>query len=93
MLCTTIREGSECSFMTKKGCSFNGGSCHPAVESCQGCERLFHLGDMAYCQTFPDPAAKWRFGACNFATHVKGQAKVEVKLNPLKASKRASRSH
>jgi hypothetical protein len=48
---------------------------------------------MVYCHTFPDPAAKWRFGACNFATHVKGQAKVEIKLNPLKASKRASRSH
>ena len=91
MLCTTVREGVECSFMTKKGCTFNGGSCHPAIESCQGCERIFTMGDLSFCRSFPDPAAKWRFGVCNFATHVKGETKVEVKLNPLKASKRAGR--
>jgi hypothetical protein len=46
---------------------------------------------MMYCRTYPDPAAKWRYGACNFATHVKGEMKQEVKMNPLKASKRARR--
>jgi hypothetical protein len=91
MLCTTTREGYECAFMSAKGCSFNGGTCHPAVEPCQGCERTITVGDMVYCQAYPDPAAKWRFGKCNFATHVKGEAEIEVKLNPLKASKRASR--
>jgi len=90
MLCTTTREGAECAFMSKNGCSFNGGTCHPAVEPCQGCERSITVGDMVYCQSYPDPAAKWRYGKCNFATHVKGEVKTgPVTLNPLKASKRA----
>ena len=90
MLCTTTREGHECHFMAKPGCQFNGGTCHPAVEPCQGCDRTVKVGDMMYCKSYPDPAAKWRYGACNFATHVKGETKVENRtLNPLKASKRA----
>ena len=45
---------------------------------------------MVYCQSYPDPAAKWRYGTCNFATHVKGETKTgPVTMNPLKASKRA----
>ena len=91
MLCTTTREGMECAFMEAKGCAYNGGTCHPAVEPCEGCDRTVTAGDMVYCQSYPDPAAKWRYGKCNFATHIKGEAKVEVKLNPLKASKRAGR--
>ena len=91
MLCTTTREGYDCSFMTPQGCSFNGGTCHPAVEACQGCERTITVGEMVFCRSYPDPAAKWRYGNCNFATHVKGEAKEAPKLNPLKASKRASR--
>lgn len=91
MLCTTTREGMDCAFMSVTGCSFNGGTCHPAVEPCEGCDRTVNAGDMMYCQSYPDPAAKWRYGKCNFATHVKGEALNEVKLNPLKASKRAGR--
>ena len=90
MLCTTTREGLECAFMTAKGCSFNGGTCHPAIESCEGCERTVAAGDLLYCKSYPDPAAKWRYGACNFATHIKGQVKEAAKLNPIKASKRAA---
>ena len=90
MLCTTTRAGSECAFMSKKGCGFNGGTCHPAVEPCEGCERSITVGDMVYCQSYPDPAAKWRYGKCNFATHIKGEVKSgPVTMNPLKASKRA----
>ena len=87
MLCTTTREGMECAFMTVKGCNFNGGTCHPAVEPCQGCDRSATVGEMVYCTSYPDPAAKWRYGKCNFATHVK-EASLEVpkNLNPLKTT-------
>lgn len=91
MQCTTTRPGKECNFMGKNGCQFNGGTCHPAIEACQGCDRAVTEGDMVYCASYPDPAAKWRYGNCNFATHVKTTEKIEVKVNPLKASKRAAR--
>ena len=90
MLCSTTREGQECAFMSGKGCSFNGGTCHPAVESCEGCDRTVNVGEMVYCKSYPDPTVKWRHGNCNFATHIKGQAKETSKLNPIKASKRAA---
>jgi hypothetical protein len=89
MHCVSVKEGVDCTFMTKKGCSFNGGKCRQAVESCEGCDRRLFLEDGTYCGTFPDPAAKWRMGACNLATHVKNGKKETVqKINPLKASKR-----
>ncbi len=91
MECTTTRDGHSCNFMTGNGCTYNGGTCHPAIEACQGCDRAESAGDLMYCQSYPDPAAKWRYGVCNFATHVKGEMKVAVKTNPLKASKRARR--
>ncbi|MFH1135207.1 MAG: PxxKW family cysteine-rich protein [Pseudomonadota bacterium] len=75
MQCVTVKEGAECSFMTKKGCAFNGGTCQPIVEQCQGCDRTVTNPNGVFCRTFPDPAAKWRRGPCNMATHVK----VEVK--------------
>lgn len=92
MICTTTREGYDCAFMNKEGCSFNGGTCHPAIEACQGCDRTTTQGDLVYCNSYPDPAAKWMHGPCNFATHVKAETKMEVKINPLKASKRAGRA-
>ena len=91
MQCTTTKEGHECAFMTKSGCGYSGGTCHPAVEPCQGCDRAEEIGDLFYCSTYPDPASKWAHGPCNFATHVKGETQIEVKMNPLKASKRAGR--
>jgi hypothetical protein len=89
MLCITTREGQECTFMSAKGCSYVGGTCQPAVEACEGCDRAIAVGELAFCKSYPDPAAKWRQGNCNFATHIKGEAKVDAKINPLKASKRA----
>ncbi|WP_028320414.1 PxxKW family cysteine-rich protein [Desulfatiglans anilini] len=89
MLCTTVKEGVECAFMEKKGCQFNGGSCHPIVEQCEGCQRIKEFPTGKYCAVFPDPAAKWRFSKCNMATHVKeAPKKADAKINPLKASKR-----
>ncbi len=91
MRCETVKQGIECTFMTKKGCSFNGGKCHQVVESCEGCDRILNFEDARYCNSFPDPAVKWRRGTCNLATHVKVErAGTGQKINPLKASKRAA---
>ncbi len=40
MICSVIKVGQECAFMTNKGCSYNGGKCYPVVESCKGCGRV-----------------------------------------------------
>jgi hypothetical protein len=92
MVCATVKEGLDCLFMGKNGCQFNGGCCHPVVEQCEGCQKTkeFPAGD--YCQSFPDPAIKWRVGNCSMATHLKASKdKGNGKLNPLKASKRKGR--
>ncbi|MCF8082516.1 MAG: PxxKW family cysteine-rich protein [Deltaproteobacteria bacterium] len=89
MVCQTVKHGHDCFFMTKKGCSFNGGTCHIIVEACEGCQKVIALPTGKYCQAFPDPAAKWRVGNCNMATHLQATAgKENGKINPLKASKR-----
>jgi len=89
MVCQTVKKGTECFFMTKKGCNFNGGTCHPIVEKCEGCDRIIEYPSGKYCSTYPHPEIKWQNGRCNFATHVKDAAqKGNKKLNALKASKR-----
>ena len=90
MVCTTVKKGVECIFMTKRGCEFNGGSCHPIVDQCDGCQRIVEYPTGTFCMSFPDPAMKWKNGVCNMATHMKTQTTAENhKLNPLKASKRS----
>lgn len=93
MLCTTIKNGTECGFMSKKGCSYAAGTCLPIVDNCKGCGRVIELQAGSYCSACPDPAAKWARGICNLATHVTAEIKSAEggKLNPLKASKRASK--
>ena len=67
-------------------------SFQPIVEQCEGCERIVEENNDRFCRTYLKPAAKWRLGICNFATHAKPELKlVKVRVNPLKASKRASR--
>jgi hypothetical protein len=89
MVCTSVKEGLDCFFMTKSGCRFNGGSCHTIIEQCEGCQKVKEFPTGRYCVTFPDPAAKWRIGTCNMATHIQaGSKKGNGKVNPLKASKR-----
>ncbi len=90
MVCTTVRQGSECIFMSKRGCQFNGGSCQPIVDQCDGCQRIIEIPTGKYCMSFPDPSIKWKNGVCNMATHVKIDNKTgNNKVNPLKASKRS----
>lgn len=93
MLCATIKEGSECNFMTAQGCSFNGGICHTVEEKCNGCARVVDYNGGQYCNTYADPSSKWLLGKCNFATNgdKEGVKKEVKKINPLKESKRKSR--
>jgi hypothetical protein len=89
MVCTNVKQGYDCFFMDKNGCQFNGGSCHPIIQECEGCLKVKEFPAGKYCVAFPDPAIKWRSGNCNMATHLKATAgKQNGKINPLKASKR-----
>ena len=90
MLCATIKDGTECTFMVKTGCSYSGGRCMTVTEKCEGCGNVREFPAGAFCAVFANPASKWTLGRCNFATHLKADAKKdEKKLNPLKASKRS----
>ena len=92
MICTTVRNGIECPFMTVDGCTYNGGICHQTVEQCDGCGRNAQFETGWYCSACPEPAQKWKNGNCNFATHVKNTPQsAQAKINPLKASKRSKR--
>ncbi len=92
MICTTIRNGVDCPFMTKNGCGYNGGVCYQVVEQCDGCGRRQEYESGWFCSSCPEPAAKWKNGSCNLATHVTTQvAASKTKINPLKASKRAAK--
>lgn len=92
MICTTVRNGSDCPFMTKAGCSYEGGVCKPIVEKCEGCARIGEFSSEKYCTSAPDPDARWKNGNCNLATHVKNVIEEKKqKINPIKASKRGGR--
>lgn len=92
MVCQTVKVGLECAFMTKKGCGFNGGSCHVISEKCESCIKIIELSTGKYCTVYPDPQSKWLTGNCPTATHVKKEIKEATqKINPLKASKRSSK--
>ncbi|MBM9535741.1 PxxKW family cysteine-rich protein [Desulfobulbus alkaliphilus] len=71
---------------------FGDGSFLPVIDQCEGCERIVETEGAKYCNTYLNPAAKWRIGLCNFATHAKPEVNlVKIRVNPLKAAKRASR--
>jgi len=78
---------------TENGMLFKGIECLPIVEKCEGCERAREFDGQKFCISYPQPEKKWKLGACNFATHVKATVDKagKVKVNPLKASKRAAR--
>ncbi len=87
---TVSLEGAE---MTPEGLSFKGFIMEPVIDKCEGCERIVSVEGQNYCPSYAQPAMKWNRGACNFATHVSAvlDKKGKVKVNPLKASKRAAR--
>jgi len=78
---------------TDAGLSYKGVVLEPIVEKCEGCERAVEFEDGKYCPTYAQPSRKWATGVCNFATHVRAEVEKggKVKINPLKASKRAAR--
>lgn len=76
---------------TSNAAKFNDGSFLPVVEQCIGCERIVDVDGSQFCDTYVNPSAKWRLGICNFATHAKPEVTiVKIRVNPLKAAKRAS---
>ncbi|MFB3925965.1 MAG: PxxKW family cysteine-rich protein [Syntrophales bacterium] len=92
MVCQTVKVGYDCVFMTKKGCGFNGGSCHTIIENCEGCNKVLEITAGRYCKIYPDPTAKWAVGGCPTASHIKKAVSEEnQKINPLKASKRSKK--
>ena len=74
-----------------EGMLYNGILCRPIIDKCQGCDRVRSFQEKEYCASYPLPAGKWSMGRCNFATHAKKEVKAQAKVNPLKASKRASK--
>lgn len=73
--------------------SYSEGKFQTIIDKCEGCERIVEENGSKYCQTYLYPEAKWRLGICNFATHQKPEIKVaKVRVNPLKAAKRASKA-
>ncbi len=93
LACTTLKIGKACVFMTKNGCSYNGGKCHPIIEACYGCSHIEEFNQVKFCKISAEPASKWSMGSCNMATHTVPVQKAETpqKVNPLKASKRSQR--
>lgn len=91
MLCETVKKGSECAFMSKKGCGMTGGSCLPVIDKCDGCNKIIEYESGKFCKVYPDPKSKWITGNCPSASHVKLVIKETQKINPMKASKRANK--
>ncbi len=70
---------------------YSSGFFKPIIEKCEGCDRVVEAEGDKFCKTYTEPAAKWKLGFCNFASHAKPEIVVQqVRVNPLKASKRAS---
>jgi hypothetical protein len=68
------------------------GRFQPIIDKCEGCGRIVANETTRFCRSYVNPAAKWKLGFCNFATHAKPEiSAVKVRVNPLKAAKRASK--
>jgi hypothetical protein len=69
---------------------YTSGIFQPIIDRCVGCDRVIEVESQKFCKTYSSPAAKWKLGLCNFASHVKPEVLAStLKVNPLKASKRA----
>jgi hypothetical protein len=76
---------------TDAGVQVNGVLIQPAVEQCNGCERIRDFDSRNFCSSYPRPQAKWSAGNCNFATHTVREKGSQAKVNPLQASNRAAK--
>lgn len=78
--------------MTAEGLEMNGVFFKNIVEKCEGCGRVREVQGQSFCSSYANPASKWSLGVCNFATHAKvATTGDKVKVNPLKAAKRAAK--
>lgn len=78
--------------MQEAAATYTNGDFKPIIDKCDGCERVVEESGNKYCKTYLNPEAKWKLGICNFATHEKPEIVVaKVRINPLKAAKRASK--
>lgn len=57
------------------------------TDKCTGCNHA----EGTFCKVYRDPVWKWELGQCNFATHIKREAKKAAFINPLKAAKMRAR--
>jgi len=72
--------------------NYSDGRFQSVIEKCEGCARVVEQEGNQYCKSYLNPAAKWKIGFCNFATHAKPEINIiKVRINPLKAAKRASK--
>lgn len=72
--------------------NYGDGGFQPVIEKCDGCSRIIEQDGKQFCTSFLNPAAKWKLGICNFATHAKPEiTTTAIRINPLKAAKRASK--
>lgn len=91
MICKTVKAGFECVYMDKTSCGFINGICGTVIDKCAECGKIIDFEAGKYCKVYTDPTSKWLNGRCPTATHVKLEIKESQKINPLKASKRASK--
>ena len=63
----------------------------PCIDRCEGCRHAEPAGETTFCKVYLEPAWKWELGQCNFATHVKREAKKAAFINPLKLAKMRAR--
>lgn len=61
------------------------------LDKCEGCNHAIAEGEQSFCKVYMSPAWKWELGQCNFATHIKREAKKAAFINPLKAAKMRAR--
>ena len=76
---------------TPQGVTANGFVLMPIIDKCEGCDRVREFEEERFCSSYPAPDRKWAEGRCNFATHLRADAKAAAKVNPLKASKRSAK--
>lgn len=70
---------------------YTSGMFQAVIDKCEGCGRIVEVEANKFCRTYTAPTAKWRLGFCNLATHAKPEiVATAVRVNPLKASKRAA---
>jgi hypothetical protein len=89
MVCDTIRKGKNCLFM-KKSCTFPTGKCYPIAEKCGACKNTELFDDVIYCKVYMDPGAIWTTSCGRSTVMAKPIIEEQKKINPLKASKKAS---